>query len=359
MTLSVSDAPRKTLRRVEVGGLDDQRVALPPADRVAPPRPHAGRQPLAILADADDARVVHHLGHDHHVIARLHDRVVVVVEVVGQHRRAGVRPERGEAALGQRPVLGVVVLAELLDALHALGLAGPALVGQRRHPAVGRIDDERGAVLAVDRPPRARRRRSRSCCSRRRCRPRRSSRRRPAAGPGGWGRSAPPAARCGPARPSRSCATTSGVSAAGWPGGRSSGVIVALVQLPCRSGCAVGRARHRPCAGLASALPRPAPGRPPASASSPAARADAADGAERRCERAHRRSSGRPTHGQRRLAQVAVHQLFDELDALELAESRVGVDVAVERHAIVHGRVKVSASSIVASYWMWSGPVIV
>ena len=40
-----------------------------------------------------------------------------------------------------------------------------------------------------------------------------------------------------------------------------------------------------------------------------------------------------PVAADRVLAEVPVHELFDELDTLELPESSVGVDVAVERHA--------------------------
>ena len=52
------------------------------------------------------------------------------------------------------------------------------------------------------------------------------------------------------------------------------------------------------------------------------------------------------------LAQVAVHQLFDELDALELPQSGAGLDATIQRHLIFHGRVNVLGSSIVASYRM-------
>ena len=100
VTFSLSDAPRYGHRidacascvGMNVGRLDDERIAFPTADRIAKPRLDLRRH-VSGRAEADDAHVVHHLGHDHHVVLRLHDGVVVVVEVVRQHRRAGVRPE--------------------------------------------------------------------------------------------------------------------------------------------------------------------------------------------------------------------------------------------------------------------------
>ncbi len=50
------------------------------------------------------------------------------------------------------------------------------------------------------------------------------------------------------------------------------------------------------------------------------------------------------------LAKEAIHQLFDELDAFELAEPRILVHVPVSGMLIFHGRVKTLGSVIVASY---------
>ena len=131
--LQVLGRAAELLLRREVGGLDDQRVAFPAADRIAHPRPDVLRQVLA--ADADDARVVDHLHQDHHVIRRLHDLEVVVVEVI-RHERRG-RPERQQAALGERPELGVIVLAAAaITSWRALLAARARLGGQRRNAAV-------------------------------------------------------------------------------------------------------------------------------------------------------------------------------------------------------------------------------
>ena len=230
----------------------------------------------------------------------------------------------------ERPVLRVVVLrrtaAHRAPARAALPL--PRFRREGRDPAVGRIDDERAALLAVDDRDAVAGvdpevvvaadvagRAGRSVAAL-------------AAAPAGSDRSARRAASmrsCDallePARPRLSTAP------AGCPSGRSSGVIVALVQLPCRSGWpsgvrgivhgfASGRRgfRWRPHGACARRRRQaPAPSAPIMSASiASACPVVLLDGV---------------------LAQVAVHQLFDELDALELAEPRVLVDVPVERHA--------------------------
>ena len=91
---------------------------------------------------------------------RLHDLLEVVVEH-REHRRTGDRPEAHDAAFAERPLLGVVVGARRprLDVLGRVGgrrRAQPRRVPlqrfrqRRRNLAVGRVDDHRGAVLAVD-----------------------------------------------------------------------------------------------------------------------------------------------------------------------------------------------------------------
>src|SRR5688572_21398708 len=57
---------------VEVGGLDDERIPLPPASRGAYPLPNApGRHGATV--ERHDPDVVNHLGQDHDHSGRLHD----------------------------------------------------------------------------------------------------------------------------------------------------------------------------------------------------------------------------------------------------------------------------------------------
>ena len=71
-------------RVVEVGGVAHERVALPVADRVAQPAPDLGWRML--LIHPDDARIVHHLDQDHHIVVGLNDPLQIVVQD-RQHRR--------------------------------------------------------------------------------------------------------------------------------------------------------------------------------------------------------------------------------------------------------------------------------
>ena len=82
--------PSKCVSRREIGGLDNQRVAVPVAARV----PH----PLAYLlwqmwapVHGDDASVVDHLIENHHRVRSLKELHIVVVRA-RVHRRAGVEP---------------------------------------------------------------------------------------------------------------------------------------------------------------------------------------------------------------------------------------------------------------------------
>ena len=111
---------------------------------------------------AHDACVVHHLDLDHHVVVGLHDALVVVVEA-GDRRRGAGKAE--QAALGVVADLHVVVGAGLVSLVDppggALVLAPEAREqlahallsegGHGRELTVLGIDDDRGAVLAVDR----------------------------------------------------------------------------------------------------------------------------------------------------------------------------------------------------------------
>ena len=88
--------------------------------------------------ERDDPRVVNHLLLDRDVLRRLHDQEVVVV-AAGQLRHAA-----RDTALGKVALLGVVVA---IVAARGASLAPPlAFRRERRHPAVRRIDDERGLL---------------------------------------------------------------------------------------------------------------------------------------------------------------------------------------------------------------------
>ena len=142
---------------MEVGGVDDERVALPLADRVAEPEPLIRRWVLRI--HAHDACVVDHLDEDHHVVLGLHDALEVVVEArkVGaapvnpSRQRSLMRATRGRRrGPGPRdhPPRGAVVRAP--EPGGARQLAASRRRRHRRHAAVGRIDEDRGRELAVD-----------------------------------------------------------------------------------------------------------------------------------------------------------------------------------------------------------------
>ena len=83
----------------EVRRVDHQRVAVPASARVS----RVLREPdVGTAVERDDARVVHHLVHNHDVVRRLQDQHVVVVRA-GHHRRTGVEPQEtpvGQAAVG-------------------------------------------------------------------------------------------------------------------------------------------------------------------------------------------------------------------------------------------------------------------
>ena len=118
--------------------------------------PSGGRVPLV---ERHDARLVHHLGEDDHVVGRLEELQVLVVAAPGgdgHDRRAGVEAE--EATLGEPAVLGAVEA----DAAHhephgAVARRRVVAVGdgelprgrrpRRRNPAVRGIDDERRAPV--------------------------------------------------------------------------------------------------------------------------------------------------------------------------------------------------------------------
>ena len=134
-----ADAEAALLVELEVARLDDERVALEPAARVADPL-RDGRRSVRPAVERDDARLVVHLDEDHDVIGRLEDAVVVVVRL-GQHRRRGAEHDAAlrEPAI-RRPVGRVRghVGGALLD-------GGLRRRRQRGDAAVARLDDERSA----------------------------------------------------------------------------------------------------------------------------------------------------------------------------------------------------------------------
>ena len=134
---------------MDVGGLDHEHVTLPVAPGVPHPRAYVWGQP-GTITDLDDARVVDHLSHDQHVVGGLHDRIVVVVSAVGEHRRTGIGTERHEATLSEWPHLRVVILGELPPELHILSPSRLSLGCHGRHPTVHRVGHERGSGLAID-----------------------------------------------------------------------------------------------------------------------------------------------------------------------------------------------------------------
>ena len=151
-----------------------------PSDR--PSRPSTSGSPAGAvpIADADDACVVHHLDQDHHVARRLHDLVVAVVHH-RQHRRAGRRAERQQAAFAERASFRTIVGV----APHARRCVRCRLQRERRNAPVRRLDDHRGPILAVDDRDASCRDRSRTGCS---CRPAATTRSLRSSCPDRWAR---------------------------------------------------------------------------------------------------------------------------------------------------------------------------
>ena len=142
----------------EIGGVDDQRVAFPAA---RPSRPStcviARRQVLGV--HADDPRVVHHLGEDHHRVRRLHDLVAgccrsssaapaarrsIRTPSGSARRAAGARDRRTRRCPRSPDRLRARSDRRSAATLRADAL--PRLRRQRRHAAVRRIDDDRRAL---------------------------------------------------------------------------------------------------------------------------------------------------------------------------------------------------------------------
>ena len=127
--------------RMEARRLDDERLAVPAADRRAVPLRQQLVGQLAAVR-RDHARVAH-LALDDHVARALEDLQVAVV-AARQDRRDRARPE--DAALGQRAHLGAVELfasARRGERVAARGGRGR----QRRDAAVLRLRDDRRAQV--------------------------------------------------------------------------------------------------------------------------------------------------------------------------------------------------------------------
>ena len=126
---------------VEVRRLDDERVALPVAARLARPLEQVRRQRRTAV-ERDDARGVHHLRHDRDVVRGLEHLDVVVVGA-RRHRRPGVEPQEAAVVGAEvQPRVGRLVAPVLAARLDA----APALGRQRRVAPVRRVDDQRRAA---------------------------------------------------------------------------------------------------------------------------------------------------------------------------------------------------------------------
>ena len=126
---------------VEPLGLDDQRVALPAAAAVAQPLAHAVGHMRAVV-ERNDARLVDHLQQQHHVVRRLEDLVVRVVDV----RNHGDGQRAGDAALPRVAIEPRIGLAASLARVLAVDQPPLRRRQQRRDATVGRVDDQRLAV---------------------------------------------------------------------------------------------------------------------------------------------------------------------------------------------------------------------
>ena len=128
---------------VPVRGLDHQGVAFPVAARRSAPEPDAvvERRPAI---ERNDAGLVHHLALDRDVVLGLEDLMVVEVERVGSDQPAGQ-----QAAIVHRPVFVGVDGNGSDQPAELLGAARPSF-GREWNLAVRRVDDERRAAAAND-----------------------------------------------------------------------------------------------------------------------------------------------------------------------------------------------------------------
>src|SRR5262245_38275942 len=114
--------------RTEVGHVDNERVALPMAARVAEPLTDVGRQVRASVHDdvALPPLALTHVVSDRNAAWRLHDAAEAAAAVAG----AKLRQPEGQAAVGQRAVFwtimtvyarGVVARRKLVPSLNGRG----------------------------------------------------------------------------------------------------------------------------------------------------------------------------------------------------------------------------------------------
>ena len=101
---------------VDVGSLDNERIALIPADRVAKPLlewhgPSIGSSLFWGVKDRDDACIVHHLDQYHDVIIGLHELIGVVIERA-HHSRAGLISKPKQATLCVRESLRAAIVSD-------------------------------------------------------------------------------------------------------------------------------------------------------------------------------------------------------------------------------------------------------
>src|SRR5437899_6912189 len=125
--------PRERSPICKIGRIDDQRVALPAADRVAHPLADVLWQ-MRTPVEANDAGIVDLLGFDDDISGTLCDPEIAVV-ARGQQRRSHIIANHTTRA--QRPVLGAVEFMSFYagrpggDSL--LGIWRPAMVPSIRH----------------------------------------------------------------------------------------------------------------------------------------------------------------------------------------------------------------------------------
>ena len=133
-------AAHRVAVRMEVRRLDDERVALPAAARITKVLAHRGGK-VRPAVERDDSRVVNFLHLDCDVLRRLHDAIDAHV------RSKEIGEPIVDAAIGQRHVLSGRRRAS--EARHQRRTRSGPLRRRRRQPAVGWIDDQRGAVLEI------------------------------------------------------------------------------------------------------------------------------------------------------------------------------------------------------------------
>src|SRR5687768_11987322 len=130
----------------EVGRLDNQGVAFPPAARIAKILARAFRTSASF--QRNDASLVNHFVTDDHRIRTLRD--VVAAAVTGWHHRVG-NTARDAAIVEAHVEPTVERTARVGVGADAASAAPRGRVGTARNAAVRRIDDEPGAaVLAIE-----------------------------------------------------------------------------------------------------------------------------------------------------------------------------------------------------------------